>query len=294
MFRQYLLATRPWSFPVSTMAVLVTAAGLFSMGYSVRWDLTIWAVVGIMLFHAAENVLSDYYDFRKGVDRQDTFGSRTLTDQHLTPRQVWRLGIVLMVVAVANGLVMAWVAGWQLLIYGGIGALLALIYPWMKYHALGDVDILLEYGIIPALGTSFMVTGHAEADALWMVPAFVTVTMGVLHANNTRDIAPDTRAEITTLPMLIGKRASIGLYIAMLVLPMVWIVLCAAMHRLPWLCMLLLVTAPLVMRNCRQMMRFSTDDQAINDLDEKTAQLQLLNCLILVITLVLSRLILCL
>lgn len=272
------------------MSVLVTASGLFALGYSVNWWLTVWATLGIMLFHAAENVLSDYYDYRKGVDRADTFGSVTLTSGLLTNQQVWRFGWILTAMAVANGLVMAYVAGPQLLIYGAIGTVLALLYPWLKYHALGDVDIFLEYGILPALGTSFFVTGAMQTDALWFVLTYVTITNGVLHANNTRDVVPDRRANITTVPMLIGQRASVVLYDIMVLLPAAWVVLCVALGVMPWLCLLQVGTIALALPNCRQMHRFLTDDQAINNLDENTAKLQLINCLVLIITLILGHL----
>lgn len=284
--KKYFIATRPWSFPVSSMSVLVTASGLFFLGYPVNWYLTLWAVIGIILFHAASNVLSDYYDFRKGVDQADTFGSRTLTDHILTPQQVFRLGWILTAVACLNGLAMAYVSGAQLLIYGAIGLVLSLIYPWLKYHALGDLDIFLEYGIIPALGTSFFVTGTLQVDALWFVLAYVTITMGVLHANNTRDIQPDRRAKIATLPMLIGKKGSIILYGIMVYLPVVWISLCCVWGKMPWWCMLSWLTIAMITPLFLQMRRFLTDDQAINDLDEKTAKLQLIHCLLLVITLI--------
>ncbi len=272
------------------MSVLVTASGLFALGYSVNWWLTVWATLGIMLFHAAENVLSDYYDYRKGVDRADTFGSVTLTSGLLTNQQVWRFGWILTAMAVANGLVMAYVVGPQLLIYGAVGAVLALLYPWLKYHALGDVDIFLEYGILPALGTSFFVTGAMQTDALWFVLTYVTITNGVLHANNTRDVVPDRRANITTVPMLIGQRASVVLYDIMVLLPAAWVVLCVALGVMPWLCLLQVGTIALALPNCRQMHRFLADDQAINNLDENTAKLQLINCLVLIITLILGHL----
>jgi len=290
MIKTYFLATRPWSFPVSTMVVLATASGLFAMGFHVNWWMVVWATVGIMLFHAAENVLSDYFDYRKGVDREDTFGCITLTKKILNEQQVLRFGCILMAVAIANGLFMTWVAGAELLIYGGIGAVLALLYPWMKYHAMGDLDILLEYGIVPALGTSFFVTGQLQWEALWMVPAFVTITMGVLHANNTRDVLTDQRAHIRTMPMLVGKKASIIIYDIMIILPSIWVTGCCLAGILPYASLAVLLTLCIGIKNCRQMHRFATDDQAINNLDEKTAQLQLVNCLVLILTLIIGTL----
>lgn len=291
MFKNYFIATRPWSFPVSTMSILVTAAGLFYMGFDVNWWLAVWATIGIMIFHAAENVLSDYYDYRKGVDREDTFGSKTLTTQMLTSQQVWRYGWILLSVAIANGLAMAYVAGWQLLVLGGVGVALAVAYPWLKYHALGDVDITIEYGVLPCLGTSLFVTGAIQWEALWLMPCFVTITNAVLHANNTRDVLSDKRANIYTLPILIGKKASMVLYYIEVLLPSAWIVVCCIIGKLPWYSLLQWVTLTLAIGNCKQMHRFANDPQAINNLDENTAKQQLINCAILVLTSVIAALI---
>lgn len=286
--KSYILATRPWSFPVSTMSVIVSAACLYAMGFTFSIGMALWATLGILLFHAAGNVLSDYVDFCKGVDRADTYSPPTLTSGRFTKREVLSLGLILLAVACLNGLGLMLCSGWQLLVIGGIGAVLAAGYSWLKYHALGDLDITFEYGILPALGTSFVLTGAVQWSILWIVPAFVTITNAVLHCNNTRDTASDAVAAIRTLPMLIGTKASILLYDIMVLLPYAWIVVCAFIGKLPWLSMLTLVILPKAITNCRQMHGFATASDAINNLDERTAQLQLIHTLTLTITLILS------
>lgn len=297
MFKNYFLATRPWSFPVSSMSVLVTAAYLFSRGYEIHWGLALWAVVGIILFHAAGNLISDYFDFKSGIDAEDTFGSKTLTSGAFTPKQVIIFGIVMLVLACLNGLCIMLVTGWQLLIFGGLGALFTLLYPWMKAHALGDFDILLEYGVIPALGTAFTIYGYQEStinyhlylDALVAVPAFVTITIAVLHINNTRDTATDRRAHISTFAMLIGKENSVVLYIAELILPAIWMLSCTACGYMHWL---VVFPAALCVKNAfscgRVALKYMNDDQAINALDEATAKMQLMNGLSLTVFLVVA------
>ncbi len=66
--KEWILATRPWSFPASTMPVFVAMMFLWSKGLEVSWWLGIMALVNIVLVHAAGNVWSDYHDYRKGVD----------------------------------------------------------------------------------------------------------------------------------------------------------------------------------------------------------------------------------
>lgn len=284
--RTYFIATRPWSFPVSVMPVLVTTAGLFWMGYPVSWCMSLWATVGIILFHAAANALSDYYDYRRGVDAADTYGSRTLVDGAMTDVQIKRYAYILFALAVLNGLAIAWASSWNLLWIGAVGGLTAFFYWVLKFRALGDVDIFLNFGLLPALGTAMVVVPDASdcavyTDALWLVLAYVPITNAVLHANNTRDIATDTRANIRTVPMMIGVPASQVIYYIEVMLPVVWVVVCILCGKLPWGALLILLSLPMAWGNCRMMARLSTDKDAINHLDELTAKQQLVSSLLL-------------
>lgn len=290
MLKRYLLATRPWSFPVSVLPVLVTTAGLFSMGYSVSWLMALWAMFGILLFHAAGNTMSDYYDFVRGVDAQDTYGAKTLVAGEMTAAEMKRFAYILFAVAMLNGLAIAWVSGWQLLWIGIAGGLVAFCYSGMKFRALGDLAIFINFGILPALGTAMVVLPHSTGemadaslytDALWLVLCFVPITNAVLHANNTRDIQTDLRAGIRTLPMTIGVRASQVVYYVEVLLPMVWVAVCVALSKLPWGALLILLSAPMAWGNCRTMARLTTDKDAINHLDEMTAKLQLVSSILL-------------
>ncbi len=255
-----------------------------------NWWIALWAIAGIILFHAAGNLISDYYDYKTGIDAEDTFGSKTLTDGLLTPKQVIIFGWVMLVLGCINGLGIMLCTGWPLLIFGALGAFFTLVYPWMKAHALGDLDILIEYGIIPALGTAYAVCGYAlptemlgelAKEALLIVPAFVTITIAVLHTNNTRDVKTDKRAGIRTFAMLLGRENSIALYIVELALPILWTIMLAVVGILPlWAIAIAILIMPIAACS-RTAVRLMTDEHAMDALDEKTAQLQLMNGLLL-------------
>ncbi len=290
-FKTWFIATRPWSFPVSSFSVLITASYLFWRGWPIDWLITLWATIGIIFFHAAGNLLSDRYDFRKGIDAEDTYGSKTLTSGTLTSKQVLIFALILLAVACINGLGLALVTGWWLLLFGGLGAAFTIAYPWMKTHALGDLCILLEYGFIPALGTAYAVM-HGDAskelfiDAVWIVPAFATITMAVLHTNNTRDVRTDGRAGIRTFAMLVGREMSIALYILEVSLPYIWITAAVCNGRMPWLALLAFAALPHAVKNWKTAVLYEKDDNAMNNLDEKTAQHQLMNGVLLCIAFV--------
>ena len=147
--KDWILATRPWSFPASAMPVLVTMAWLFANDITGCWWLGFLAVVNIVIVHAAGNTWSDYFDYKHSVDRDDTYGAKNLTSGLFTPRQIWKLSVGLLIVAVVMGCVIVCLTGWPLLAIGVAGILLSLLYPPLKYHALGDVVILFCYALLP-------------------------------------------------------------------------------------------------------------------------------------------------
>ena len=77
--KDWVVAVRPWSFPASAMPVIVSLAYLFAAHEDMDWFNGVWALVNIVIFHAAGNTRSDYFDFRKGANAEDTFGEKTLT-----------------------------------------------------------------------------------------------------------------------------------------------------------------------------------------------------------------------
>ena len=125
-FKDWMIAVRPWSFPASAMPVVVTLAYLFWMKEDINWANGIWALLNIVVFHAAGNTWSDYFDYKQGVDMKDTFGAKTLTDKMFTPKEIYRLSLVLLLAALAGGLGLLWRTGFPLLYIGLGGAWIAI------------------------------------------------------------------------------------------------------------------------------------------------------------------------
>ena len=103
-FNEWVIAVRPWSFPASAMPIIVTLAFLFYKGSEINWLYGLWTLIGMLLFHMTGNVWSDYFDFRKKVDADDTFGAKTLTTGMFEPEEIKRLAIGLLIISVTCGL----------------------------------------------------------------------------------------------------------------------------------------------------------------------------------------------
>ena len=280
--KDWIFATRPWSFPASTMPVLVTMMFLWSKGFEVSWGLGIMALLNIVLVHAAGNVWSDYFDYKKGVDAEDTYGVRILTDKLFTPKEVLTLSITLQVLAVSMGLLMVYLTGITLLWFGLAGIALSLLYPPLKYVAMGDLVIMACYAVLPMLGTTFVCNGEIVPEVLLLAIPVGSITVAILHVNNTRDIETDRRAGIHTFPILSGRSGAIKIYVFEIIMPYLWLVVMTLTHMVsPWT-LLTIISLPLALGNCKKMLSSRTEGiEAIATLDEATAKLQLAFSLIL-------------
>jgi len=288
--KSWILATRPWSFPASAMPVIVTIVWLWSAGYDVQWWLGLLAVVTIVFVHAAGNVWSDIADYRKGVDAPDVVCTRLLVDGVFTVQEFKRLSISLNCVAVLLGLLTVYFTGPVTLYIGIAGILLSLGYPFLKYIALGDLVILLCYGFLPMIGTSYIVTGAIVWDVLWLTVSIGLITLAILHVNNVRDIATDRRAGIQTIPMLTGAQAGVWLYVFYVLFPFIWLVVIVLLGKVSWWALIALLALPIAITNVRTII-FERKKQWVKSasLDEKTAQLQLAFGVLLTIGMVLAH-----
>lgn len=291
-FKEWFLATRPWSFPASSMPVAVTLAFLYWRGFEVNWPVGLWTLLSVILFHAAGNTWSDYSDFKRGVDREDTIGGMSITSGEFLPSEIKCLSMLLLAVAAVSGLSLMLATGLPTLYLGLAGLALTMMYPFLKYHALGDVDIFLTYSLLPVMGTSYVATGAFVMDALWLVLPIGLITVGILHINNTRDIEHDKRAGIHTFAMLAGKRASAFIYCMEVTVPFVWVAICIIYNSMPlWSLIVLLALKPAI-DNSRKALLFPKEGmQAVVGVDEATAKLQLMFSLLLVVSFFIASLV---
>ena len=288
-FKAWVLATRPWSFPASAMPVLVTLVYLGWCGYAIDWLAGVWALLNIVIFHAAANTWSDYFDYKRGVDREDAIGGMSIVSGEFRAVEIKRLAWCLLSVAVVAGVVLMLHVGLPVLYFGLPGCALILLYPWLKYHALGDLDIFFTYSVLPILGTSYVVTGDLRTESIWLMLPIGLITVGILHVNNARDIEQDSRAGIKTFAMLIGKKASVYVYLAELLLPFVCILVAAICGAMPWWALVVVIALKPAIDNCRAMLKLPTEGmKALIGIDEKTAQLQLMFSLLLSISFIVA------
>lgn len=296
--KEWYLATRPWSFPASAMPVASTIAYLFWVSKTfvgtspVDWLCGILALVGIILFHAGGNVISDYNDYRKGVDTPENAMMLPLVNGSFKDYEFRRYGIVLLLAGCAVGVVLLLLTQSVELLYVGLaGGVLTLLYSFLKYRALGDVVIVLNYAILPIMGTSIVAVGHIDWSAMVLAVPLGLITDSILHINNARDAVSDRAAGARTFAMLIGPKASSLMYRAEVLLPFVWVVVAVCVGWLPVLTILVFVVAKTAWDMARQAKGLVSEGPAkVAMLDQQSAQLQAKFSVLMIVALVVSAL----
>jgi 1,4-dihydroxy-2-naphthoate polyprenyltransferase len=104
-FSLWLRTTRPFSFTASITPVIIGASLAHQSNMPVQWHLLPLFLICALLLHAATNLISDYSDYKKGVDREYTLGSSGVLAHGLLTAQAVKVGAnVLYAVAFILGL----------------------------------------------------------------------------------------------------------------------------------------------------------------------------------------------
>jgi 1,4-dihydroxy-2-naphthoate octaprenyltransferase len=286
----WLTAGRVWALPASTMSVAFgTLLAVTVGGAAFDFVLFLLSFVGMALLQVAANMLNDVYDYRNGIDTQVNPASGAVVRGWITPRQALVAAVVCLLIGSSFGFYIVSRIGLAILGLGAVGVLCAVLYTWgpwpLKYHALGDLAVFLNFGVLGSLGAWTVQTGHLSwVPAAWAVPMSLLV-IAILHSNNWRDICSDTDGRISTVANCLGDTGSQTYQRVLLFAPFTIIALLvllthvtALSPRMPVTFLVTLLALPLAIRLVRTGARRHDPQksQAFAALDGATAQLNLL------------------
>ena len=294
-WRTLLLATRPWSF--SMTAISVTAASLVALP-TFNVGLYIVTLLGMILAHAATNLINDYYDVKSGIDQPDAPTARyrphPLVDGSLKAHHVMTESLILYALAGLIGVYLLVIRGWPIALLALIGGLASFTYTatpvQYKHRGLGELSVFLMWGPLMMLGSHYVQAGSfAQAsDVLWVsLPIGIWVAL-VLLANNLKDIRYDRRMGAETLGTLLGREGALGLFMALVVVVYLVTVLAIVAGALPIWSLLVFLSAPKAFRELRTLRKA---DEIPTDADPRTAQLSTQYGLLLIVSLVINAVI---
>ncbi len=284
-WKQWNIALRTFSFSASVIPVLFGSVLALTQAARFRWIPFLLALMGVLCLHAAANLLNDVFDYRRGLDRAVHPASGALVRGWLGEKQLYRVAIVLCVLGCACGLLLVWLTGWGVAVLVLCGVVLALTYTrdglCLKYTGLGDLAILLAFGILPVLGAWWVQVCHfAWMPVLWSVP-MAGPTVGILHANNWRDRRSDAEHGCQTLAGRLSEEGCRRYFLLLIFSPFLLVTGAVALRLAglwngpaPLGTLLALLALPLAL--CLTLRDAKPDSPRFAMLDARTAQFQLL------------------
>jgi len=210
---RWLIASRAAVFIMTALAGAIGGLLAYRNG-SFSWHLFALSVLGIVMAHATNNLLNDYVDHRRGVDKDNYFrsqyGPQALEHGLLSKSGFLGYIVVTGLIATLIGVYLIMVTGLSALWLFLAGMLFLLFYTWpLKYYGLGEPSVILVWGPLMVGGTYFVVSGGQWDN--WVVLVSLVYALGpttVLFGKHTDKLKEDKAKGIYTLPVIIGQKAA--------------------------------------------------------------------------------------
>ncbi|HYN49678.1 MAG TPA: 1,4-dihydroxy-2-naphthoate polyprenyltransferase [Thermoleophilaceae bacterium] len=289
--RIWILASRPRTLPAAIAPVLVGTALAASEDEFHALPFAA-ALVGSIFIQIGTNLSNDYSDARRGADTDDRLGPVRVTAGGLMPPRHVLVGTyIAFSIAVAAGLYLAAVAGWELLLVGVASILAGVLYtggprPY-GYEGLGELFVFVFFGIVAVVGSYYVQTEELRWEAFALAVPVGLLSSAILVVNNVRDIDTDRRAGKRTLAVKLGRDRARQLFTAMVVLSFLAPVVTFALGGLTAWLLISMIALPLAVPLIRTVSS-RTDGPALNGALAGTGRLLAVFSLLLAAGVVLS------
>lgn len=215
---------RPGFLAITAVGCLVGIASAQAAGGVDAARALLTLLLALML-HAAANMLNDHADALNGADEANTQGlfpftggSRLVQGGTVQARDMRKLALVLLALAVPGGLWLAWHSGPALLLVGLAGVWLGWAYSMpplaLMSRGLGELAVGLAWGLM-VVGADYVQRGQFALAPLAAGGSYALLIANILIANGFPDAVPDAQVGKRTLVVRLGPVRAAWLYLAL-------------------------------------------------------------------------------
>lgn len=215
---QYVQGARPKTLSAAlTPVALGSALAFIQPGENFSVSVSIACLIVALSLQVGVNYANDYSDGIKGTDDNRVGPMRLVGSGVASPRDVLVAMCLSFFVAAIAGLYVASRSSWWLVVLGAACISLAWFYTGGKYaygyYGFGELVVFICFGLVATVGTYFANTQSISWQAV--VASFIPglFSVGVLLANNIRDIATDRVSGKKTLATRIGERNARNIFL---------------------------------------------------------------------------------
>jgi 1,4-dihydroxy-2-naphthoate octaprenyltransferase len=201
-----------------------------------HWTHFIVILAAIVLLQAGTNLINDYYDYLRGTDKMNSFGSSDLIRQRLVgPSHLLTCGLFSLGIGAVLGAVAALQGGPLVFALGAIGLLCGYFYSATKRSlsslTLGELVNFWIFGPFITLGAYLIQTGGIidRSVILYSLPLGLFAA-AVTHVNNMRDVEGDMHAGKRTIATLLALRWNRTIFLLLLLAAYAIVIIPALPH----------------------------------------------------------------
>lgn len=236
---KWLVLVRACVFPLTITSAAI--GGLLAVGEP-GFDPWLFGLagLGLLLAHAANNLMNDFFDLETAVDTRNypraLYAPHPVLSGLISKSGLFGASLIVNALSLAILVVLTIERGWAILAFalGGffISAGYAAPIVKLKKRGLGEPGVLLVWGPLMVGGTYYAATGSVPASVLAASIPYALLSTTVLMGKHVDKLPWDGPARIGTLPVLLGERNAravtlvmmLGFYVSIAVLvPIGWL-----------------------------------------------------------------------
>lgn len=242
-------------------------SSIFMGNFLAEWQGSFdWSILGLavsttVFLQILSNLANDYGDSIHGADSAEREGpSRAVQTGAISKGQMKTAMILFAVLSLISGvslLAIAFGDQW-LLIFGFLALGVLAIYAAITYTAgnnpygyrgLGDISVLIFFGLIGVFGSYYLQTKHFSWSILLPALSCGLLATGVLNVNNIRDIESDEMAGKISIPVRIGRDKAVAYHFCLLGLAMLSGLIFMMLSSSEWTSYLFVLVFPFIIKN---------------------------------------------
>ncbi len=290
-WKVWVKTARPFSLTASVSPVLVgTAVAVYEDAFHLVAFLA--TLLSCLFLQIAANYFNEYFDYRYGLDHSESLGSSTVIFRHeMTATQVLAGGISCFVCAAVLGLLLIYLVGPTIILFGLAGMAIAYFYSAKPFQfairGLGDVLVYIAMGFLMTWGAYYVQIPRWSWIAFAASVPVGFLVVAILNMNNMRDYLDDKAVHKLTLPVRFGQVFGERFHAFLLIGSYIAVTIFVLVRILPLFSLVVWITFPLAFTNVRSVLH-ATDRKAFAIGIKRTAMLHLQFGVVLALGIVLA------
>lgn len=255
MVKRWFVATRSAVFLMTIFSAVIGLLMAIPLG---RFDVinAVLVTLGLVLAHATNNLVNDWTDHKKGIDKDNYFrtqyGPQPIESGFVTEKGLLTTIAITGGIALSLGIVLVARTDINTFYLMVAGAFFVLFYTYpLKFIGLGEPAVWLVWGPLMVCGSAYVVSGQWSSAIFWLSILYGLGPTTVLLGKHTDKLEEDKAKGVNTLPVLLGELISRFSVLMIWQTQYLGFTIAVLLDVLPWPFLLVWLALPKALKNVR-------------------------------------------